>query len=181
MSAGSEAARVLVMAGGTGGHVMPALAVADQLRKRGAQVSWLGTRRGLEAQLVPRAGFPIHYITVSGLRGKGVLSWLLAPFKLTLAVTQSLWVLWRARPAAVLGMGGFVTGPGGLASWLLRRPLLIHEQNAIAGLTNRWLAHLARCVMVAFPATFASREAVEITGNPVREAIADLATPEQLI
>jgi len=173
----TQPTRILIMAGGTGGHVMPALAVARVLRSRGAQVSWLGTRRGLESRLVPEAGFDIAYVSVAGLRGKGALSWLAAPFKLTVALAQALRVVMRLRPAAVLGMGGFVTGPGGLASWLLRRPLLVHEQNAIAGLTNRLLAPLARRVLSAFPDTFAPGTKVEVTGNPVRADIARLAAP----
>jgi len=173
----AQPTRVLIMAGGTGGHVMPALAVARVLRSRGAQVSWLGTRRGLESRLVPEAGFEIAYISVAGLRGKGALSWLAAPFKLTLALAQALRLVLRLRPAAVLGMGGFVTGPGGLASWLLRRPLVVHEQNAIAGLTNRLLAPLARRVLSAFPDTFASQARAEVIGNPVRADIARLPAP----
>lgn len=169
--------RILIMAGGTGGHVMPALAVAEQLRAQGVVVSWLGTRRGLESRLVPDAGFPIDYIAISGLRGKGALSWLLAPFKLSLALMQAGGVVWRRRPAAVLGMGGFVTGPGGVMSWLLRRPLLIHEQNAIAGLTNRLLAPLARRVMAAFPQTRLGAR-TQVTGNPLRGKIAALSDPE---
>jgi len=170
--------RIMVMAGGTGGHVFPALAVADELRARGVEVSWLGTRQGLEAEVVPRAGFPIDYVQVSGLRGKGVLSLLMAPVKLLLALSQSLKIIARRQPAAVLGMGGFVTGPGGLAAWLKRRPLLIHEQNARAGLTNRLLAPLARRVMEAFPGTFAVAKNALHTGNPLRKTFID-AVPDK--
>lgn len=161
--------RILVMAGGTGGHVFPALAVADELRARGVEVTWLGTRQGLEAEVVPRAGFAIDYIRVSGLRGKGVLSWLLAPLKLVLALAQGWAVMHRRHPAAVLGMGGFVAGPGGLAACLLRRPLLIHEQNARPGMTNRLLKPLAARVMEAFPDTFVAEQKVLHTGNPLRK------------
>ena len=167
--------RIVVMAGGTGGHVFPALAVAEALRERGVEVSWLGTRQGLEAEVVPRAGFPIDYVQVSGLRGKGTLSLLLAPVRLLRALSQSLTILGRRRPAAVLGMGGFVAGPGGLAAWLKRRPLLIHEQNARAGLTNRLLAPLARRVMEAFPGTFDARHQAMHTGNPLRQAFVEAA------
>lgn len=160
--------RILVMAGGTGGHVFPALAVADELHARGMEVTWLGTRQGLEAEVVPRAGFPIDYIQVSGLRGKGWLSWLLAPVKLALALVQAAAVIRHRRPLAVLGMGGFVAGPGGLAACLMRRPLLIHEQNARAGLTNRLLKPLAAQVMEAFPGTFVTDKKVLHTGNPLR-------------
>jgi UDP-N-acetylglucosamine--N-acetylmuramyl-(pentapeptide) pyrophosphoryl-undecaprenol N-acetylglucosamine transferase len=166
---------ILIMAGGTGGHVFPALAVARVLRAQGAEVVWLGTRAGLEARVVPAAGFPVAWIRVRGLRGKGLVQRLLAPFMLALALLQSLWVMLRLRPAAVLGMGGFVTGPGGLMAWLLRRPLLIHEQNSVAGMTNRWLAPLARQVLVAFPGALPG---AQHTGNPVRADIAALPAPE---
>ena len=162
---------ILIMAGGTGGHVFPALAVADELRARGWPVAWMGTRAGLEARVVPPSGIPIHWIRVRGLRGKGWLSRLTAPFMLLAALLQAGRVLVRLRPAAVLGMGGFVTGPGGAMAWLLRRPLLIHEQNAVAGLTNRLLAHLARPVLEGFPG---SLPAAIHTGNPVRRDIAEL-------
>ena len=159
------------MAGGTGGHVFPALAVADELRERGVQVSWLGTRRGIEADVVPKAGISIDYIRISGLRGKGMLDLLYAPFKLIMALLQAIGVMRRVKPDAVLGMGGFVTGPGGIAAWLLRKPLLVHEQNAIAGLTNRLLRPFATRVMEAFPRSLA--KALH-TGNPVRKTIAAL-------
>ncbi|NOZ54642.1 MAG: undecaprenyldiphospho-muramoylpentapeptide beta-N-acetylglucosaminyltransferase [Gammaproteobacteria bacterium] len=165
--------RVLIMAGGTGGHVFPALAVADELRSRGVDVVWLGTKRGLEAEVVPRADIKIFFINVSGLRGKGILGWLLAPIKLMYALWQGLAIIRRLKPAAVLGMGGFVTGPGGVAAWLLRKPLLIHEQNAVSGLTNQLLVPLATIVMEAFPDSIARGKAIH-TGNPVRADIADL-------
>mgnify|MGYP001813977653 FL=1 len=172
---------ILIMAGGTGGHVFPALAVARYLRDEGVAVTWLGTRRGLEARLVPEAGFPIEYISVTGLRGRGLLGWLLAPFRLTAALWQALQVCLRCRPGVVLGLGGFVTGPGGVAAWLLRRPLVIHEQNAIAGLTNRLLSRLARRVLEAFPGSFPANIKTEQTGNPIRTDICDLPSPEQRI
>ena len=160
---------ILIMAGGTGGHVFPALAVAEQLQAMGWPVAWLGTRAGLEARVVPPTGIPVHWISVSGLRGKGVLRLLAAPLMLAWALLQSFGVLLRVRPAAVLGMGGFTTGPGGVMAWLLRRPLLIHEQNSVAGMTNRWLARIARPVLEAFPESLPN--AVH-TGNPVRASIA---------
>ncbi len=162
---------ILIMAGGTGGHVFPALAVAEQLRQRGWRVEWLGTRAGLEARVVPPTGIPVHWIQVRGLRGKSRLRQLLAPFMLLGAALQAAGVMLRVRPAAVLGMGGFVTGPGGVMAWLLRRPLLIHEQNSVAGLTNRLLARLARPVLEGFPGALPG--AIH-TGNPVRAAIATL-------
>lgn len=167
---------ILIMAGGTGGHVFPALAVARELQAQGVPVVWLGTRQGLEARLVPQAGFPMEWIRVSGLRGKGLLRRLSAPFMLAYALLQAMVVLLRQRPLAVLGMGGFVTGPGGLMAWLLRKPLLIHEQNSVAGMTNRYLAPLARTVMEAFPNSLP--KALH-TGNPVRADIAALAAVEQ--
>ena len=167
--------RILIMAGGTGGHVFPALAVAQYLREHGVAVSWMGTHRGMEARLVPEAGFSMEYISVSGLRGKGLMSWFLAPFKLTWALVQSIQICRRLRPHAVLGMGGFVTGPGGLAARISGCPLLIQEQNAIAGLTNRLLSHIADKVMAAFPDTFTRSH--EITGNPIREKITQLDEP----
>jgi UDP-N-acetylglucosamine--N-acetylmuramyl-(pentapeptide) pyrophosphoryl-undecaprenol N-acetylglucosamine transferase len=170
--------RVMIMAGGTGGHVFPALAVAAELRERGAEVFWLGTRQGLEAKLVPAAGISMEWVSVSGLRGKGAMAWLLAPWRLLWAALQVLAVMLRQRPVVVLGMGGFVTGPGGVVTWLLRKPLVIHEQNAIAGLTNRLLAPLAQRVLEAFPGTFHGKH-VTHTGNPVRRVIADLPVPEQ--
>jgi len=170
---------VLVMAGGTGGHVFPALAVAEQMRAQGIDVHWLGTRAGLEAHLIPQAGFTIDFISIKGLRGKSVLGWLLAPLRILIAVTQALQICSRLKPNVVLGMGGFVTGPGGLASWLLRRPLVVHEQNAIPGMTNRYLAKLARRVLEAFPNSFAQQRKVYHTGNPVRTSILKLAKPQQ--
>ncbi|NIR28605.1 MAG: undecaprenyldiphospho-muramoylpentapeptide beta-N-acetylglucosaminyltransferase [Gammaproteobacteria bacterium] len=169
---------VLIMAGGTGGHVYPALAVAERFQAQGLHVHWLGTREGLEARVVPHARIPLHLIRVRGLRGKGALSWLQAPARLLVALAQSLGVIRRVHPDIVLGMGGFVTGPGGLAAWLMRRPLVIHEQNAIPGLTNRVLGRFARVVMEAFPGSFPPRYRAQHTGNPVRPAIEALPAPE---
>ncbi len=173
MNQGSKGC-VLIMAGGTGGHVFPALATAKQLSALGYDVEWLGTRAGIEAVQVPKAGILLHCIEVAGLRGKGRVSLLFAPVRVLKAVYQAIAVLRRVRPVAVLGMGGFASGPGGLAAWLLRRPLLIHEQNAIAGMTNRILARLAKRVMQAFPG--ALPKAI-CTGNPIRASILDLADP----
>lgn len=170
--------RVMIMAGGTGGHVFPALAVAERLRAAGAEVLWLGTRSGLEAGVVPRAGIPLETVMIGGLRGKGALGWLLLPIRLSLAMAQSLVIIMRFRPMVILGMGGFVAGPGGLVTWLLRKPLLVHEQNAIAGMTNRWLARLATRTLIAFPGTIPARLLPVVTGNPVRDAIAALPSPE---
>jgi len=170
---------VLIMAGGTGGHVFPALAVAEELVARGVAVSWLGTRRGLEARVVPAAGYPLETMRVSGLRGKGLMRLLLAPFMLLVTLLQALVILLRLRPRAVLGMGGFASGPGGVIAWLLRRPLLIHEQNSVAGMTNRWLAPLARTVMEAFPGSLPAKYRPLHTGNPVRREITRLPEPAE--
>jgi UDP-N-acetylglucosamine--N-acetylmuramyl-(pentapeptide) pyrophosphoryl-undecaprenol N-acetylglucosamine transferase len=170
-------APVLIMAGGTGGHVFPALAVARELRGRDEPVVWLGTPQGLEARVVPAEGFPLETIRVGGLRRKGAATWLLAPFRVALALADALAVMRRRRPRVVLGMGGFASGPGGLAAWLLGRPLVIHEQNAVAGLTNRLLAGLAREVLEAFPGSFLAGKATRVTGNPVRADIGALPPP----
>ncbi len=170
---------ILIMAGGTGGHVYPALAVANALRSRAQEVVWLGTHRGLESRVVPAANIDIEWVSVQGLRGRGLAKLIIAPLQLFWALTQSLLVILRRRPAAVLGMGGFVSGPGGVAAWLTRRPLLIHEQNAVPGLTNRLLARLARVVLQAFPGSFNSRVSAETVGNPVREDIAAVAAPAE--
>ena len=170
---------VLVMAGGTGGHVFPALAAARVLRERGFEPVWLGTERGLEARLVPPAQITMEWITFSGVRGKGLMTWLLAPFRLARAVRQSMQVIRRRNPAVVLGAGGFVSGPGGIAAWLLRKPLVIHEQNAVAGMTNKMLARFATRVLEAFPKSFPASAHAEAVGNPVRREIVRLPVPEQ--
>jgi UDP-N-acetylglucosamine--N-acetylmuramyl-(pentapeptide) pyrophosphoryl-undecaprenol N-acetylglucosamine transferase len=168
---------ILILAGGTGGHVYPALAVAQALQRQSREIVWLGTRAGLESRVVPAAGIAMEWISVKGLRRKGLIALILAPFRLLLALLQSLRVIRKHRPAAVLGMGGFVSGPGGLAAWLTRRPLVIHEQNAVAGLTNRLLARLARVVLQAFPGSFSTGIETETVGNPVRADIAALEEP----
>lgn len=165
---------ILVMAGGTGGHVYPALAVAESLIGSGWPVVWLGTRAGLEARVVPARGIPIEWVDIGGLRGKGFAALAAAPLRLARAFMQSVAVMRRHRPRAVLGMGGYVSGPGGVAAWLLRRPLVIHEQNAVGGTTNRLLARLARRVLTGFPAVLAG----EFIGNPVRSEFAALPAPE---
>jgi len=171
---------VLIMAGGTGGHVFPALAAARVLRERGFEPVWLGTQRGLEARLVPPHQIPIEWISFGGVRGKGIATLLLAPFRLAYAVWQSLQVMRRRQPSVVLGAGGFVSGPGGIAAWLTRRPLVIHEQNAVAGMTNRMLARLATKVLEAFPSSFPAGVKVSAAvGNPVRREIAAIAPPQQ--
>jgi UDP-N-acetylglucosamine--N-acetylmuramyl-(pentapeptide) pyrophosphoryl-undecaprenol N-acetylglucosamine transferase len=169
----------MVMAGGTGGHVFPALATARVLQRRGYDIVWLGTHKGIEARLVPAAGIPVEWLSVSGLRGKGALTLLAAPFRLLLAINQALRAIRKHQPRVVLGAGGFVSGPGGIAAWLLRRPLVVHEQNAVAGLTNRVLARFAKRVLEGFPNSFGSGVKAERVGNPVRAEIVAVAPPER--
>ena len=166
---------IMIMAGGTGGHVYPALAVAEYLRAQGVPLFWLGTPRGIENRVVPQQGIELLTVRVSGVRGKGLRSKLAAPVKVLAAILQALYICIRRRPAAALGMGGFASGPGGIAAWLLRIPLLIHEQNRVAGTTNRILARFAVKIMQGFPGTFEARAGAVTTGNPVRRQIADLA------
>ena len=168
---------ILIMAGGTGGHVFPALALARLLRARSYEVIWLGTQRGLEARVVPAERIQIEWLSVGGLRGKGFMTLLAAPFRLALSLSQALRVMWRHRPVVVVGLGGFVTGPGGVAAWLTRRPLMIHEQNAVAGFTNRCLSHLAREVLEAFPGSFGSGVKARAIGNPVCQDFSAIAPP----
>ena len=173
----AKTVKVMIMAGGTGGHVFPALAVADELKQRQVEVSWIGTQRGIESELVPQAGYPLTFIKVAGLRGNGTLGWLMAPFR----VIKAIWQAWRLmrvfNPDVVIGLGGFASGPGGVAAWLLKKPLLIHEQNAIPGLTNRLLAKIAKRVLTGFPNCFDDKVEAEWVGNPVRQQIEDLPMP----
>lgn len=171
------AARITIMAGGTGGHVFPALAVARELAERGWQISWLGTPDSFESRVVPAQGFELDTLRAFRLRGQGLVDRLLAPARLLRAMLQAWQVLRRRRPQVVLGMGGFVTGPGGLVSRLTGTPLVVHEQNAIPGLTNRWLARVADRVLEAFPGTFPASARALATGNPVRREIAALGAP----
>jgi UDP-N-acetylglucosamine--N-acetylmuramyl-(pentapeptide) pyrophosphoryl-undecaprenol N-acetylglucosamine transferase len=171
--------RVLIMAGGTGGHVFPGLALAHYLREKGIDVHWLGTKQGLESRLIPEANIPLHFITVNGLRGKGLKTLLTAPFKVSKAVNQSIRLMKEINPDVVIGMGGFVSGPGGVASWLTKRPLIIHEQNAKAGFTNKLLAHFSRRILEGFPHAFAPQPKVMSVGNPVRPEIANLPSPKE--
>lgn len=172
-----NAGPVLIMAGGTGGHVFPALAVARALHSRNESVVWLGSVQGMEARIVPAEGIPLETIRVGGLRRKGAMTWLAAPWRLLIALADALRVLRRRRPRVVLGMGGFAAGPGGVAAWLLGRPLVIHEQNAVAGLTNRLLAGMAREVLTAFPGSFSASRKARVIGNPVRQEITALPPP----
>jgi len=169
----NKQAPIMIMAGGTGGHVFPALAIADALRDAGEQVIWMGTKKGLEARVVPQAGYAVEWLSVNGLRGKGVLTLLLAPLKLLQALLQAGTILAKHKPKAVLGMGGFVSGPGGIMAWLMRVPLFVHEQNSVVGLTNQWLSKVCTQVFYGFPNPLKSKRQGEYVGNPVR---ADLLT-----
>ena len=160
------------MAGGTGGHVFPGLAAAHYFQAQGVEVHWLGTGKGLEARIIPEAGIPFHEITISGVRGKGVKALLLAPLRIMQAVRQAKRVLKTVKPDIVMGMGGFVSGPGGVACWLSGTPLIIHEQNAKAGLKR---------VMQGFPYAFAPADKVITIGNPVRTEIENMPTPAERI
>lgn len=169
---------VLIMAGGTGGHVFPALAVANALQQQGVIIHWLGTQSGIEADLIPAAGIEIHYLSIKGLRGKGVVGLLAAPFKIIKAVIQAKKVINKIKPKIVVGFGGYVTGPGGVAAKIAGVPLVIHEQNAIAGLTNTLLAKISNKVLQAFPNTLKKAKTV---GNPVRSNLTDLPAPSERI
>jgi UDP-N-acetylglucosamine--N-acetylmuramyl-(pentapeptide) pyrophosphoryl-undecaprenol N-acetylglucosamine transferase len=162
---------LMIMAGGTGGHVFPALAVANHLRDSGVNITWLGTRKGLEASVIPANDIAIEWVTVEGLRGKSKLSLLLAPFKLLRAMWQSAAAIRKVQPDCVLGMGGFVSGPGGLVTRIMGKPLVVHEQNAVAGLTNKYLAKFANVVMTGFPEVRDLPASAQWVGNPVRKNI----------
>lgn len=168
--------RLLVMAGGTGGHVFPGLAVAKKLQQEGWEIRWLGTPDRMEADLVPAHGIEIDFIHVKGLRGQGVAKLLKAPFQISNAIMQARKHLQSWKPDVVLGMGGYVSGPGGVAAKMLGIPLVLHEQNAVAGLTNQWLSKIASRVMQAFPGAF---ENADVVGNPVRQDVVELAPPAQ--
>jgi UDP-N-acetylglucosamine--N-acetylmuramyl-(pentapeptide) pyrophosphoryl-undecaprenol N-acetylglucosamine transferase len=166
---------IMIMAGGTGGHVFPGLAVADYLREAGWRVVWLGAKTGMEATWVPKHGYGMAWVSFSGLRGKGPLAFLLLPLRLLVAFWQSARAILAHRPDVVLGMGGYVSFPGGIMAALFGKPLIVHEQNAIPGLANKVLAGVADRVLCAFPGAL---KGATLTGNPVRPGIAAIAAPE---
>lgn len=170
--------RAMVMAGGTGGHVFPALSVARLLQQQGVEVHWLGGKTGIENELVPNAGYQLHCIDVVGLRGKGFAQLIRAPWLILRTVGQAYGIFRRVKPDVVLGLGGFASGPGGIVAKLTGTPLIIHEQNAVPGMTNKWLAKVANKTLQAFAGTFAHKNVMSV-GNPVREDIMRLPTPEQ--
>lgn len=171
--------RVLIMAGGTGGHVFPGLVVANYLRDQGIEVHWLGTKEGVEAKLVPEQSFPFHTMQIYKLRGGGVRPWLNAPIQLSRSVLEAKQFINTLKPDLIIGFGGFVSGPGGIAATLSRIPLIIHEQNAIPGFTNKCLAHFAKRVLEGFPQTFTQKQKVILTGNPVRPELTTFLPPEE--
>jgi UDP-N-acetylglucosamine--N-acetylmuramyl-(pentapeptide) pyrophosphoryl-undecaprenol N-acetylglucosamine transferase len=166
---------ILIMAGGTGGHIYPGLAVADILQMQGWQVVWLGAPNSMEAELVPQHGYQMAWVNFSGVRGKGLFRWLTLPFTLLRALGQSAAAIFRYRPDVVLGMGGYISLPGGLMAAILRRPLVVHEQNSIAGMSNKVLAKLSLRVLSGFPAVI---KCAEWCGNPLRPEIAALLEPQ---
>ncbi len=169
---------LMIMAGGTGGHIYPAISVAEYLRGQGWQIVWLGSRAGMEARIVQPLGYAMAWIRFSGLRGKGLLRALMLPFNLSIACWQSAVAIFTHRPDVVLGMGGYVAFPGGLMASLLQRPLVIHEQNSVAGLTNRVLARLADRVLMTFPNAFKNNTSAMWVGNPTRADISAVEAPE---
>lgn len=168
--------KIMIMAGGTGGHIFPALAVAIRLQADGWQISWLGTADRMEANLVPKYGIPVEFISISGVRGKGMKALFSAPLRIYRAIIQARIIMRKFQPDIVLGMGGYVSGPGGIAAHLCGIPVVIHEQNAVAGLTNKWLAKVASRILQAFPGTF---KHAEVVGNPVRKEVVALPPPKQ--
>ncbi|MBL0164590.1 MAG: undecaprenyldiphospho-muramoylpentapeptide beta-N-acetylglucosaminyltransferase [Xanthomonadales bacterium] len=167
---------ILIMAGGTGGHIFPGIAVGRELRERGVEVVWLGGKVGLEGRLVPAAGFTLETLDFSGVRGKGLATLALAPLRLLRAILAARKLLRRLRPASVLSMGGYAAAPGGIAAWMSRIPLVVHEQNRVPGFTNRLLARFARRLLAGFADSLTGSEWV---GNPVRSEIGALAPPAQ--
>ncbi len=172
-----EQAKIMIMAGGTGGHIFPGLAVAESIMNAGGEVCWLGAEYGLEAQLVPTHGISLDKLAIRGLRGRGLFSWIASPFRILAAVFAANSLLARRQPHCVISMGGYAAGPGGIAAWLRRIPLIVHEQNRAPGLTNRVLARIARRVFEGFPGTFPASDNVFTSGNPVRAEICRIAPP----
>lgn len=168
--------RILIMGGGTGGHIFPALAVARALKQQGIKIYWLGATGGLEKKLVSPE-FSLSLIKIRALRGNGLLQNCFMPFRLIRAIFQVYRVIRRVNPQVILGMGGYVAGPGGLAAWLTRTPMVIHEQNAVAGLTNRVLVKIAQSVLQAFPGTFSNEKHIRTTGNPIRAELINTPFP----
>lgn len=173
--------RLLVMAGGTGGHIFPGIAVAQALQKEGWKIHWLGTAARMEAQLVPKAGYDISFIDVAGVRGNGVLRLMAAPFHILKAIWQAMSVIRKFKPNVVLGMGGFAAGPGGIAAWLLNVPVVIHEQNAVPGVTNKILSRVAKRLLVGFQQSFSGNAKAKWVGNPVRKEFSEVGELQSVV
>lgn len=169
---------VVIAAGGTGGHVFPGLAVAEQLRDKRVRVVWFGSEQGMEVECVARADYPFEALAIAGVRRTGLLNWWLFPWRLSFALWSALRLLRKHRPNLVLGMGGFVSGPVGIAAYTLNIPLVIHEQNTVPGFTNRWLAHLSNRVLLGFPDAI-KKGVAEWVGNPVRPGLLDAPEPRE--
>ncbi len=167
---------VLFMAGGTGGHVYPGIAIAKELESRGYRIHWLGTKNGIESRLVPAEGFSLHLLKIKGVRGKHFLKKVFVPISIIIAIIQAIKIVRKINPACVVGFGGYVAGPGGVAAYLMRKPLIIHEQNTVAGTTNKLLAKMAERVLLAFPGALPGGV---VTGNPVRAEMRKIQNPEQ--
>ena len=168
---------VLMMAAGTGGHVFPALSLAKVFKEKGYRVCWLGTKTGIEVRLVGQERYPLYALPVKGLRGKRLLKLIMAPSEILRSFLMSAWIILKVKPEVVVGMGGYVSGPGGLAAKLLGKRLVLHEQNAIPGLTNRLLSKISSATLCAFPGTFSASAKAHCIGNPVREEISTLSHP----
>lgn len=162
---------ILIMAGGTGGHIFPGIAVADKLKSMGWNIHWLGTAKRMEASIVPEHGYEISFINIAGLRNKNWKEWIKTPFKLMQSVFQSIQVIRKVKPDVVLGMGGYASAPGGVAAWIMSKPLVLHEQNAVAGMSNRFLSRIASRVLSAFPGAFNQGIKHQVIGNPLRSDI----------
>lgn len=188
MNKSTNSKTALIMAGGTGGHVIPGLEIAKELKEQGYKVAWLGTKWGLEAKLVPSNNIVLYYLPIWGVRGKNLFYKLIAPFRILVSIIYSFYIILKLRPEFVLGMGGFASGPGGIAAWLLRVPLIIHEQNATLCLTNKILKKFSSKVLISFPNLMKALEEKEVdnvgklvffTGNPVRNDIINLSDPTE--
>ena len=169
---------VLIMAGGTGGHIFPGLAVAEVLRKRNIPVRWLGAEGGMETRTVPAAGIDLDVVAITGLRGKGLMRWVRMPFMLLRAVWHARRLLEANRPSCAVSFGGYAAAPGGIAAWTKGIPVLVHEQNRIPGMTNRLLTRFARKILQGFPGTFPKEISAIDSGNPVRHEVAAIAEPQ---
>ena len=169
--------QVLIMAGGTGGHIFPGLAVADVLRNRGIEVRWLGAKGGMECEQVNEHGISLDQLRIQGVRGKGLMAWLALPFRLIRAVLDARSSMIRHAPVCAVSFGGYTAGPGGIAAWLGGVPLVVHEQNRVPGMTNRVLAKFAKRILQAFPGTFSDKSGVVTCGNPVRKSVIGLPDP----